>query len=501
MNNFKQKFTSYLHGRNFPSTLMTVIVVALVVFVNIIVYTLTSFFGLYIYKPEEADLSITDASDEVFESSIRKGLSVTVTFCMYEDDVRAHTTGRFVHETALKFKERYGDFINLRYVNVVTQLDSDGNYVDLSVYRDNGRGEDNMIYGSSVIFECGSNYRVVTDMYTSAGYSDFFTLDSEGSATSYNGEEVFSSMVRWVLHDDHGVAYFTIGHGETASLNLYNLLVCAGYYVEEINLRSSDFNEEDFLGDADLVVISNPISDFERGSGVRTEMERLASYAERGGAFLVTIDPLTKKLPVLNGFLMDYGMSLMTDADGATLIVKDSYNAITTDGFTVVTDYADNTVSRAIAANIASEDKNRVILKNIAPLRLSGNAIPLLLTSESSVAYSGDEIADSNGSYTVAACSEAENGSKLFFIPSVYLMANDATVTNSYTNKDFLLSLADEYFGVGDMAYGCRSVLYDDTTLEGLKMSRANLYTAIALAIPTLIAAVGAVVLIRRKNR
>ena len=501
MNKFKQKFTSYLKGRDFPSNVTTTMIIAAVVFVNIIIYTLTSQLGLYIYQPEPLDLSITDSSDEIFERAF--GKKVTVTFCMYEDDLDVHSTGKFVHVTAKNFAERYPDLFELRYVNVITQLDSEGEFVDLSVYKYDGRGKENAILSTSVIFECGSNYRVVTDAITGAGFADFFTLDSSYTPTSYNGEETFSAMTRWVLTDEHKVAFFTVGHGETASLHLYNALVHAGYYVEEINLRDSSLDENKFLSDAGLVVISNPTTDLERaaeGSSVHTDMERLEAYAARGGKFLVTLDPLARKMPELTSFLESYGMGVMTDADGASLVIKDSYNAIPTDDFTVVVDYASGEVAQSVAANI-KDSGNRVILRNCAPLRLLGDAEPMLVTSEHAVAHSGEDVYDREGSYAVAAHSIGEDGSRLFFIPSVFFTAADAMVSSGYSNKEFITSLADEYYGMGDMPYGCRSILYDDTTLENLTMSSVRLYVAIALAIPALLAALGAVVIIKRRNR
>jgi hypothetical protein len=51
------------------------------------------------------------------------------------------------------------------------------------------------------------------------------------------------------------------------------------------------------------------------------------------------------------------------------------------------------------------------------------------------------------------------------------------------------------------MPYGCRSVIYNEQILENLTMGEARTYTAFILAIPVIIAIVGAVILIRRKNR
>ena len=508
MNKFKQKFTSFLKSRNLSSGALTAIIVAIVVFVNIITYTLTSLFGLYIYKAEEDDLTISASTDGLFSEAMLLGHKVTVTFCMDRDALMNHETGAFVYETASQFAERYPDFIELEYVNILTKLyyDYDGTKgireFDSDLYTTDMRGNTTPINSTSIIFECGSNYRVLTDSVTGVGFSDFFTLDSSYIANAYNGEEVFASMVNWVLSSDHGTAYLTIGHGETADITLYNTLTCAGYYVEELDLK-----KEEVPDDAELVIISNPKNDFERavsGSGLRSEIERMTTYAERGGAFLVLLDPYTRKLAALEGFIGSYGISLATGEDGTKQLVKDPDNAITVDGFTLVCEYSDEQLAVDML-NKTEAFGGRVVIREVGALALAGNAKPLLISSLSSVTEAGGETTDNKGSYTVAAYSTMENDyapeSKIFVIPSIYLTAYDAMITNGYSNKNFLYSLFDVFFDKGNMPYGCKSILYDTGTLENLTMGTAKLYTALLLLVPTVIAAVGVVVIIRRKNR
>ena len=77
MNKFKQKLSAYFRGRNFTSLVLVSIVICAVVFLNMILYMLTSAFGWYLYSPEELDLSITDSSDALFADA-ESGMEVTV---------------------------------------------------------------------------------------------------------------------------------------------------------------------------------------------------------------------------------------------------------------------------------------------------------------------------------------------------------------------------------------------------------------------------------------
>ncbi len=512
---------AFITGRNFASGLLVAIVIAAVVFVNIIAYTLTSFFELYIYSPEEDDLSISDASDKLFADARAAGKKVSITFCMDKKVLSEHDTGSFVHKTAEEFKARYPELIELNYVNVYTKLYSDsegyenGEIFEASRYEKvtdpvTGKEHSYRILSSSVIFEYTAedengivkrNFRVVTDSYTTAGFADFYTLDSSLNMTSYNGEEMFASMISWVLRDSHGTAYMTTGHGETADLALASALVCAGYYVENIDLKRQDVPD-----DAELLIISNPKNDFERSSNpaLATEISRLTEYKERGGKFFVATDPYVKKLPVLENFIAEFGISVLKTDDGSKYIVKDSDNAITTDGFTLVADYSDKPVASAMLSQ-TEEYGGNVIIRDAAALSLSGNAEPLLLASPSSVCQAGGVTVSDGGSYTIAAVSSLQSpegtSAQMFFIPSIYLTATDAMITNGYSNKNFIYSLLGEFYGEGLMPYGCSAIVFNDGMLENLTMGTARLYTALFMAVPAVTAIVGAVVLIRRKNR
>ena len=506
MNNLKQRLLGYLHGRNFPSTVLTAIVLAAVVFLNIIIYTLGSHFELYIAPKTEDDLSISDASDAIFAAAVEEGYKVKVTFCMYEDVISEHTTGKFVLKTARAFEERYPELIELRFVNILTQLtdEKDPQFFDFTPYQKDMKGNDTVLSRYSVIFECGSNYRVLTDVYTSAGFADFFTLDSSLNATSYRGEETFASMVRWVMQNEHKTAYFTTGHSESANNTIYDLLVSAGYYVEEINLRKVNTIPDD----AGLLVISNPISDFEaaaEGSGMISEIERMRSYASRGGKFLVTLDPYAKKTPMLYGFLEEFGISVNRNENGDSHIVKDNSNAITTDGFTLVAQYGNSPLAEAMKNN-TDPLGGSVIIRDVAAMSVDSSlgAKELLVSSSSSICQAAGETVNTDGSYVIAAYSELDadrGGAKMCVVPSVYFTAVDAMVTEGYLNKDFALSLCDELFDGGEMIYGCKSIVYDSGILENLTMGTARAYTAALVSIPVILCVAGAVVIVRRKNR
>jgi len=311
-----------------------------------------------------------------------------------------------------------------------------------------------------------------------------------------------------VLSDEHKNAYFTQYHGEVADVSFANMLACAGYYINYVDLK-----KENVPADADLLVISNPTSDFEQAregsDDIVTEMKRIKAYMESGGNLYVALDPYVKHLPVLESYLAAEGISFAyTTAENGVKVrslIKDNRNAITTDGFTLVAEYSSDALAQKIGDKVSSFSDGRVIVREAAALTLTGNARAILQSSSSSVLEADGRTVSTDGKFCLAAVSERETSkgatAKIFVIPSIYLAVSDSLVTNGYSNKDFCFALAEYFFGAQNLPYGCKNVMFETGTLENLTMGAANAYTTVIMLIPVAIAVVGVVVTVRRKNR
>ncbi len=505
MNIIKRKAGDAVKSDKLSAGTMTALVIAAVMAFNVLLYILVELFGLYFYVNKRDDVSLSGNTDALFAEAIEDGKKVKISFCIGDTKSLAQDdAGGFVYETAKHFEERYQGFIELDYINIVTKMNKDGELVDLDKYTTGMDGEKVGINRASVIFESGDNYRVLTD--NGGNFTSFYTVNSSGEPTSYNGEEIMAAAVGWVLRDEHNKVYFTQYHGETADYALSNLLFCAGYYVDVIDLRKSYVPS-----DADLVIISNPTGDFEtarEGSEIKAEIQKLDIYMQGGGNLFVTLDPYVKSLPVLEGFLEKWGIKFssteLSDGRYARNMVKDSRDAITTDGFTLVTSYADGELADSIDKKVSSYTNGRVIIREACALELSGAAKPLLLSSSSAELYSGGSSVSSTGSYCVGAysvISDEDSTSKVCVIPSIYLAVSDSLVANGYSNKDFLYALLDELYGADGMPYGCREIVYNDQALQNLTMGTARLYAALTMVIPAALVVTAVVITVRRKNR
>lgn len=506
----KSKSGAFLKSERMSSTVLTAAIIVLIIAINIAMYALSGMFGLLYTSSEEDKVVLTGNTDQLFEEAIAQKKKVKINFCFpARDDLTTHQTGAFVLKTAEEYVAAYPEFIEIDYVNLITRRNSKGEDISEKIKTWQGSKEDgtyNYLAKGSVVFECGDNFKVVTDTYTSAAFADFYILDSSGNAMAYNGESFMAAMIHWVTVKDHPKAYFTMGHSEQFDRTFLTLLTSAGYVVDTVDLKT-----EEVPDDAELLIISNPVSDFQKaavGVDVRTEIVRLETYINDGGNLYVSLDPYVKDLKVLEGFLADKGIEYSTtNVDGAEVrnIVKDSDNAITTDGFTLVAELADNDIANSIDKTLSKYSDGHVIVREAAALKLSDTAVPVLVSTSSSSLEAGGEEVDGEGSYAIAACAKVKGDrnkvASIFVVSSIYATVADSLVTNGYSNTDFFYSLFENFYGNSGMPYGCDLMIADTYVLENLTMGTARLYTAIIMAIPATVAILGAVVVIKRKNR
>ena len=496
MKQFWQKCKAYVTPARLSRLGIAALVIAVVIAVNAVTYALTSTLGLYLYDARGLDLTLSDAPEAALSRAAEEGDTVTVLFCQAEDDVRAHATGANVYETAKQMAERFPSLIELEFVNIVIHPER------VAAYRDEENGQ--YVSSTSVIFIHGENYRILTTVNNSMGYIDFYTLDTNtGAIVAYNGEEVLTAGVLWVLQDEHKKVYFTEGHFETATLTLTSLLGNAGYSIGVLDLHS-----EEGPSDAEMVVISNPMQDFEKAgaAAMRAELDRLESYMDRGGTVLAMLDPSLKEdLSNLKGFLATYGITVTASEAGEVGLVRDTTGAVSTDGMSVQCRFGTGTLATRLREEVETYADGSVKLPWTGALTLDASlgAEALLTASPTSVLYAGGEVIDREGSYALVGYGEREREgqtSRVVVVPSAYLTESGAMISNGYANRDFLYALLaslDEDAGI--MPMNCRMALITDTTLENLTLGTARWITAAVLTVPVALGVVGFVILLRRR--
>ena len=503
----KEKMGELLAGEKFSATTMSVLLIVVVLLANTVLYTVFSMLGLQISPAMNEDFSLSGNFDDAMQRVKTLGEKVTITFCYpTEAEVREHATGGYVYRTAKEFAARYPDAIEIKYVNIMTDP-------DIAKYAKDANGNEVPILKTSVIFEYNGKHKVLTDLTTNGGYAGFYVLDYSGSQPSviaYNGEEVMTSAIGWVLADEHKTAYFTTGHSEAIDPSFVNLVNMAGYNVATVDLKTVAFED---LAKMDLIIISNPRTDFEasdKSTNARSETDRLDYYLENGGNLFVMLNSLAEGLDTLEGVLAKHGIGLSYAGEGddrALNIVRDETESIVVSGYTITAEFADSAFGIDIGGSVDKYSDGRVILGDVAALELSGNAQPLLVASPAAELYAGGAVTNSDGGYTVAACSTVtgKDGKvgRIFVMPSAQMATTAALITNGYANKDLVYSVFEHLYDCrGELLpYGTSIISFRATTLEGLTMGTARTYMAVLMVLPVCVTIVGVVILTRRKNR
>lgn len=507
-----QSFSSWVKGTFHKSArvgaAMTAVFIAAIIAVNVVIYGLASHFGWYFHAGESYEHTIGHATDAYLSEVSDRG-DVRILFCDAADALEADVIYNLVWQTARQYAERYG-FLHIENINIYTnpervepykyQREADGSYtIDPETGK---RVQINRISTSSVILVSDTDYAVLA-------MESFFVLDSERTITAYSGEEVFAAMIRRVLTEERPIAYFTTTHGETFSSAFNRRLLFAGYNAQEIDL----WQETPEVGDGNILVLSNPRYDLDRGdasAGVKGELDRVEEFLAAGGSLYVMLDPLLTGTVGIEKLLADWGITprRAVEGDGTrdAVTVRDSANAVSTDGYALITSFGDSDLAREIAGEMDAVGSGRVIVREAMPLDLAektGKTVSsLLVTSPTATAHANGQTVDTAGGYTVAAVSrDTTTGGGVFAVGSVYLTAQDAITTNEYGNKD-LIFLVFRHLSGASVPIGTTYLLFSSGTLEGLTMRGARLWTALLVGlIPLGVAIAGFICVRKRRNR
>lgn len=481
-------------GRGGIGAATVLAVTALLVILNVIVYALGAKYSWVLYTAPRYEHTIGDSSVTFF-SDLDQGRELKIRFCMAEEKLEGDSAYRLVLATARQFADKYG-FISVDFVNPVVNPGEVSRYKYGAAPELDENGEKikkNSVSESSVIFDAGGNDFSVTTL------SSFFILDSNQYVIGYDGERVMSALIHRTLADERPVACFTIGHGETSNELLYNILVCAGY-----SIVTADLAKEEVPAGTTLLVVSNPLYDFEsgaEGSGIVSEIERLSAFADSGGTVFAVLDPLVtdSDLPHLTAYLAGWGLSRREGT------VRDMTNALTSDGYAVSTSFSPSEPGQAIRERIRGFSDADVVLKRAAAIEIDGkdgvSASPVLSVGRTASIWADGKKTDGAGGYAVAAYASRENGAGIFLVSSVYMTSSDAIRTNGYANADFIYALL-EYSDGASVPLGTKVMMIETDTLEGVTRVTIRLTLAILIAvIPAAVVTVGAIVRVRRKNR
>lgn len=151
---------------------------------------------------------------------------------------------------------------------------------------------------NSLIVECGDSNRYISyeDIYLSE-----VDMSTYSQTTSFDGEGAITSAIDYVISDDHPQLYLTEGHGESELSEVF------AEQIEKQNIVTNTFtllNADAVPEEADVVLIYAPTSDISE-----KEKEILGEYIKNGGKLMVLAGPVEDEmLTNLYSLLSEYGV-------------------------------------------------------------------------------------------------------------------------------------------------------------------------------------------------
>ena len=257
------------------SLMMTAVVLALLVVVNILVSALPT--NLTKYDISASKLYSITSNTKVVVNALQDDVTIYwIVQSGEEDDVIENLLSKY---------ESLSDHITVEKKNPDIYPTFAQQYTDETVAN------------NSLVVECGDRYRYIAydDIYLSQA-----DLTTYSYNTSFDGEGAITSAIDYVVNADQPQVYVLEGHGEADLPSTFS------DQVEKENMELQAFSlltVDAVPEDADCVVIYAPTSDIST-----EEKDMLSDYVSGGGKLLVMAGPVEEgSLENLYSLLADYG--------------------------------------------------------------------------------------------------------------------------------------------------------------------------------------------------
>ncbi len=463
------------------STVLTVIVIAVLLVVNFIIAGLPT----TITKPDFSEQQMLTLSLQTEE--LVKGLQEEVTIYMVTQEGSEDNI-------TLELVEKYASLSSKIKVEVIDSA----LYPTFAAQYTTGGLTDN-----SLVVESAKRYKVIAqeDIYAAS-----YTYDESYNtvqSTDFDGENQLTNAIDFVTSDTLPVAYTVTGHSESPIPDdLVAEITSQNIEIKDLNLIQTNAIPQD----CGALIFYAPQKDI-----TEAEAKLVKEYYENGGGLFIVTMWGVEETPNLNGLLETYGLSV---ADGLALEGDTNYM------------YPDNPI--AVYAQIEShtitdpllESSMNVLVQMAQPINfatddMSLKGTTLLTTSNKGYIKDSDallegegvlekEDGDETGTLTLGMAVEKQvdenTTGKLVYYSTPMLF--DATV-NAYSaggNYDMVIN-SFGWMCDHESAISIHSKSLDGTQLQ-VSSAQANLWSTIAVAIiPVALIIVGIVIWIVRRRK
>lgn len=466
---------------------------AVVLVVNIAFFALANHFVWYLDMTKTQLYTLSDTAKDILKTVDDK---VTIYFAVEADKISgADSLLNYPYRTAREMEAAF-DNISVECVDIIKNPNVFKEFHTVT-------GQD--IKTTSMVIATENDFSIY---YLE---SMFVTDEDTGNLWGYQGEYKMVSAILSLTNTERPKAYFTVNHGEVSASDseaLRALYINAGYDVVDIDLTKEDLGD-----DARIVIINDPKYDFsgiESGDGMANEIEKIDRFLDDLGCLMVFTSPeYAGNLTNLSELLAEWGIRFNGDT-----YVQDKANAISTDGSAIVAKYEEDTLGSSLYLDL---DKNsKTILPGSMPLSLlydtdsryegTKEVSAVLSSHDSSVLYKDGEVVD-EGSFPIAAISRELIVKEDYYYSYVFVSGSAEAASNAYlgassvkyANKDIVYNTI-KLTGKERVLCDIETKQFENTALD-ITTAEANRWTVIlTVVLPVIIAGVGTVVWIRRKN-
>lgn len=477
------KISKILKSRQFKYGAIAIIAMVLTVIIFVVLNLGAGLIYAQLDLTPERLFSLGDQTRDVLE-----GLDQEVVIYGLFDETKITSADNYVK--VMELLRKYDNFENItvRYVNPA---------VDLHIVNELDPDRVLNITARNFVVESQGRKRVIR-------YFDLFELiGSEYTpmipiTTGTKMEMAFTSAIYYVSRKAYTTVYFVTGHNEFHDQNghetIANAIRLNGFGVNQVNIRTYG----GIPADADILVISNPQSDFHP-----IEITALRQFMAQGKSLYVLLDSAEtlERFTNLQEFLADYhvqfGYTRIKENDPAFYLAGNPH--------IILPELANNLINRPVRDSIADILARNV--RSIEILRRTGDNLKvegLLLTS--SRAIQEGMYADINtrrgATYVAAAVEDQNSGARLIisgtaeYVHDVFLhhyrpYAEDAI-------RFFLNSINWLEGDIGTVFIAPKDIFQNIVSMTARQRQGINIF--VIYIIPGIILLTGLVVYLRRRN-
>ncbi len=455
------------------SSLMVVIVIAIVIAVNVFVTVLTGKFPIKLDMTPNQIYSISDSTKEYLKSYNQP----TEIFIMAPESDEDNAVKTVLSNYAVENSN-----IKITNIDPATNPTFGKKYVT----------DDEDLGSVYVIVDGGEKFKTYT-------ITELYNVSSQGSATSINVEGRITSALKYISSTAPVNAYIVNGHNEMAQTGIKEFLEDESYTVKDLNLTTEEIPE-----DASLLLIVSPATDFSV-----PETAKLDAYFAKGGHAQFYFDAaVSEGLTNLYDYLKKWGIQVNDNV--AVEQGKSNTIAIGGGNGLIVSEIAEDDITNTII-----ENKRTIAYfpyaKTLTKLFDAGNNItvkPLLTTTSSAYATSNYENlekqdTDETGVFNIGIlASNSQNKSSIYVSGTSMLLnvTSDVLAANyGFANYDYFMNICSFMHGNTDDYTVSAKSLYMDT-IEITLLAAVIIGIILAILIPIIVLVSGIVVWFKRRH-